>query len=90
MVLELPMPDQAAREAIFGIELRKKPVAPDVDVKELARRCDGQTGADIAFVCRKATMNALREQFAGSAATLSVAQEHFDAALAELKGRGGR
>ena len=87
LVLELPMPGQAAREAIFGIELRKKPLATDVDVDELARRSDGRSGADIAFVCRKAAMLALREQFATDAAELSVARKHFDAALLELKGR---
>ena len=92
LVMELPMPDQAAREAIFGIELRKKKLAPDVDLKELACLSDGQSGADIAFVCRKATMLALREQFsivgaAGTAATLSVARKHFDAVLLELKNR---
>ena len=89
LVLELPMPDQASREAIFGIELRKKPLAPDVDVEDLARQCDGQNGADIAFVCRKATMLALREQFSLGAAELSVARKHFDAALLELKSRAG-
>jgi len=89
LVLELPMPDQAAREAIFAIELRKKPLATDVDVKELARCSDGQSGADIAFVCRKAAMLALREQFPQSvgAGELSIARKHFDAALAELKNR---
>ena len=35
LVLELPLPDAAARESIFRIELRQKPLAPDVDVKNL-------------------------------------------------------
>ncbi|MDR1620742.1 MAG: CDC48 family AAA ATPase [Synergistaceae bacterium] len=86
LVLELPMPDQAAREAIFGIELRKKPLAADVDMKELARLAEGQSGADIAFVCRKATMLALRRQLAQDAPLL-VGRVHFDAALTELKSR---
>ena len=92
LVLELPMPDTAAREAIFGVELRKKPLAPDVDVQELARLSEGQSGADIAFVCRKASMLALREQFSLSspAAELSVKRKHFDAALLELKNRASR
>ena len=29
LVLELPLPDAAARESIFRIELRQKPLAPD-------------------------------------------------------------
>ena len=36
LVLELPLPDAAARESIFRIELRQKPLASDVDVKNLA------------------------------------------------------
>jgi len=36
------------------------PLAEDVDLKELARRTEGYTGADIAAVCREAAMNAMR------------------------------
>ncbi|MDR2529426.1 MAG: CDC48 family AAA ATPase [Synergistaceae bacterium] len=81
LVLELPLPDPAAREAIFGIELRKKPLASDVDVKELARLTEGRSGADIAFVCRKAAMLALRERFSQDMAEFHVGREHFNAAL---------
>jgi transitional endoplasmic reticulum ATPase len=87
LVLELPLPDLAAREAIFEIELRKKPLSPDVDRKELARLTEGRSGADIAFVCRKATMRALREQFSKGNAEPLVERTHFDAALLELKKR---
>jgi transitional endoplasmic reticulum ATPase len=87
LVLELPLPDQAAREAIFEIELRKKPLAPDVDRRELARLAEGRSGADIAFICRKATILALREQFSRGDAEPLVGRVHFDAALLELKNR---
>jgi transitional endoplasmic reticulum ATPase len=97
LVLELNMPDQAAREAIFGIELRKKPLSDKVDPAELARATQGHSGADIAFVCRKATMLAMREQFSlpGQAAGESpprspdflIEPKHFEAALLELKHR---
>jgi transitional endoplasmic reticulum ATPase len=90
LVLELPMPNQSVREAIFGIELRKKPLAPNVDVSELARLTEGQSGADVAFVCRKATMLALRRQFAENAPQLVVERDHFHAALRELKNRRPR
>ena len=61
LVLELPLPDPAAREAIFGIALRKEPLSDDVDMKDLARLTEGRSGADIVSVCRKAAMLALRE-----------------------------
>jgi transitional endoplasmic reticulum ATPase len=99
LVLELPLPDLAARETIFGIELRKKPLAPDVNAGELARLTEGMSGADIAFICRKATMLALRQCFPGgkwdlatsapqnafSEAKFLIERRHFDAALLEMK-----
>ncbi|MDR1377565.1 MAG: CDC48 family AAA ATPase [Synergistaceae bacterium] len=101
LVLELPLPNLAAREKIFSIELRKKPLAPGVNgvnVEELARLTDGLSGADIAFICRKATMLALRECFAGGGGGLVpqtatsdvqflVERKHFDTALLEIKRR---
>lgn len=60
IVLELPLPDKDARKEIFKIELRKKNLAPDVDLDELADKTEGLTGADIAKICRKAALNALK------------------------------
>ena len=87
LVLELPLPDQLARETIFGIELRKKPLSAEVNTKELARLTEGRSGAEIAFVCRKATMLALREQLARNADEPLLERKHFDAALLELKNK---
>lgn len=89
LLLELPLPDLATRETIFGIELRKKPLSIDVNTKELARLTDGCSGAEIAFVCRKATMLALREQFADKDTDKKplLERKHFDSALLELKNR---
>ncbi|AHF80684.1 CDC48 family AAA ATPase [Thermococcus paralvinellae] len=56
----VPAPDEKARYEIFKVHTRKMPLAEDVDLKELAKRTDGYTGADIAAVCREAAMNAMR------------------------------
>ncbi len=91
LVLELPLPDAAARESIFRIELRQKPLAPDVDVKNLAALTEGASGADIAFVCRKATTEALKAHLRGEGereeGSLCLERAHFDAALGELQKR---
>ena len=89
MLLELPLPDRAARETIFKIELRKKPLSPEVDIQELARLTENCSGADIAFVCRRGTMLALREQFSSSSPDkdLLLERKFFDFALLELKQR---
>ena len=91
LVLELPLPDAAARESIFRIELRQNPLAPDVDVKNLAALTGGASGADIAFVCRKATTEALKAHLRGEGereeGSLCLERAHFDAALGELQKR---
>ena len=87
LVLELPLPDVAARESIFRIELRQKPLAPDVDVKNLAALTEGASGADITFVCRKATTEALKAHLKREGSSLCLERAHFDAALGELQKR---
>ena len=87
LVLELPLPDTAAREAIFRIELRQKPLAPDIDLGDLARRTEGASGADIAFLCRKATTEAIKALLKRGGDSLCLERVHFDTALGELQKR---
>jgi transitional endoplasmic reticulum ATPase len=98
MVLELPMPDMAAREEIFSIELRGKKLADDVSLKNLAALTENCSGADIAFICRRASMLALREktdrnaqtpdaQTSKNASDLFVERRHFDAATVDLQNK---
>ena len=56
-------PDFKARIEIFKVHTKRMPLAPDVDLEELARKTEGYTGADIAAVCREAAILALREEF---------------------------
>ncbi|RRD65676.1 CDC48 family AAA ATPase [Fretibacterium sp. OH1220_COT-178] len=84
LVLELPLPDAAAREEIFRIELRQKPLAPDIDIKALAALTEGTSGADIAFVCRKATTEAIKTLMLEGHGELRLERPHFDTALREL------
>jgi len=58
-LLMLP-PDQPAREAILRYHLRDRPVA-GIDLRKLAQRTDGLTGADLAHVCETATEQALMD-----------------------------
>lgn len=63
-LIELPLPDVAARLAIFKVHTRVRPLAGDVDLVELAGACKGQSGADIELVCRNACLTAIREYLA--------------------------
>ena len=86
LVLELPRPDGAAREKIFEIHLRKKPLSSEIRISTLARLTDGRTGGDIAFVCKKASMLAIRECLkAGGEGDPLLEWRHFESALGDLK-----
>ena len=59
-LVEIPMPDEGERLAIFRIHTRGKPLAPDVDLSVLAKDSQGLAGADIEAICRKAATLAIR------------------------------
>lgn len=61
LVFELPLPDTKAREEIFEIHTRGKPLTKDVDLPGLAQITEGCSGADIANVCLRASLIAIRE-----------------------------
>jgi transitional endoplasmic reticulum ATPase len=54
------VPDQPGRREILGIHTRGMPLAPDVDLDDLARRTYGFVGADIASLAREAALEAVR------------------------------
>jgi vacuolar protein-sorting-associated protein 4 len=56
----IPLPDQAAREAIYKFNTRGVEL-DDVDFDVLAEITEGYSGADIAMVCRDAIMTPIRE-----------------------------
>ena len=60
-LLELPKPDEKTREEIFKIHTKGKPLAEDVNLKNLAKETTGLVGSDIEAICKKASMLAIRE-----------------------------
>ncbi len=79
-LIYVPPPDEKARLEIFKVHTRNMPLAEDVDLKELARKTEGYTGADIAAVCREAAMIALREEFK----VRPIRMKHFLEALKKV------
>jgi cell division protease FtsH len=51
----MPLPTLKAREQIFRIHFKDKPVAQDVDFELLAHQTEGRTGADIAAFANEAS-----------------------------------
>jgi transitional endoplasmic reticulum ATPase len=61
LLLEVPVPDDKVKEEIFRIHTKNKPLAGDIDLKALAKEADGMAGSDIEFICRKASVFAIKE-----------------------------
>ncbi len=98
LLFELPLPDRKTREEIFKIHTKNKPLAANVDLTELADKTDNRTGSDIEFVCRKASMFAVREYIEHNSAQkqtrangeLEVSRQHFEQALRMLNDQNGK
>jgi transitional endoplasmic reticulum ATPase len=57
----VPLPDQESRESILKAQLRKTPVASDVDMAFIASKTHGFSGADLGFVTQRAVKLAIKE-----------------------------
>ncbi|MDQ8701851.1 ATP-dependent zinc metalloprotease FtsH [Streptomyces sp. LHD-70] len=55
-------PDRNGREAILKIHTRDIPLAPDVDLAQVARTTPGMTGADLANLANEAALLAVKRQ----------------------------
>ncbi|WIA09999.1 hypothetical protein OEZ85_010211 [Tetradesmus obliquus] len=82
VLLYVPPPDAAGREAILRLHTGAMPLAADVDLAGLAAASHGFTGAELAGLCREAAMSALREDLTGAQ---NVANRHFLAAQASTR-----
>ncbi len=78
-IVYVPVPDQQGRLDIFRSHTRKMALDRDVDLAKLADITERFTGADIAGVCMKAGLFALRE----NPEARSVTMEHFFQAVKE-------
>ncbi len=87
-VIEIPKPDAQAREEIFKVHTQNKPLARNVRLSGLAAETEGLVGADIASICQKASLLAIRE-FLESEETdlekLVIDKKYFMAAMKDAR-----
>ncbi len=69
-IIEVPKPDARGRRHIFEIHTKKKPLASDVNLEKLVEITDGFTGAEIAGVCNRAAITALKRHVEGQVKTV--------------------
>jgi transitional endoplasmic reticulum ATPase len=60
-LIYIPLPDEKSRESILKSNLRKSPLAPDVDLVYLAKVTHGFSGADLTEICQRACKLAIRQ-----------------------------
>jgi katanin p60 ATPase-containing subunit A1 len=60
----IPLPSEEGRKRLFHLYLKSVKLNADVDVAQLARESQGYSGADIANVCRDASMTPMRNHIA--------------------------
>jgi transitional endoplasmic reticulum ATPase len=60
-LIYIPLPDQPSRLGVLKANLRKTPLAKDVDINFLANITDGFSGADLTEISQKAAKSAVRD-----------------------------
>ncbi|CCE63531.1 hypothetical protein TPHA_0F00440 [Tetrapisispora phaffii CBS 4417] len=76
--IEFPPPTVAARAEILKIHSRKMNLTRGINLKKVAEKMNGCSGADVKGVCTEAGMYALRER------RIHVTQEDFELAVAKV------
>jgi transitional endoplasmic reticulum ATPase len=93
-LLYVPPPDMNSRLQIIKIHTKKKPLAENISVEQLARETEGYTGADIASLASAAVMLALREhvsryedpqQADSHVQELKIQMKHFEEAMKKIR-----
>jgi len=90
LLLELPIPDEKARLEIFEIHTKGKPLAKEVDLKTLAHATDNYVGSDVEFICRRASLSAIRDYVSKEKKDYSnfeIKAKHFNQAIKEMAER---
>ncbi len=88
VVIELPKPDLEARKQIFKVHTQGKPLESKISLESLAQDTDGWVGADIASLCQKASLLAIREFLDSKEEDLEqliIRERHFMEAIHDIK-----
>ena len=95
-IIELGLPNEEARKQILAVHLRNKPLGENIFVDKLAARCFNASGAELAAVCNRAALSALRRAVqacksdeAPNKLTVLIEQHDFDEVIAEMFGKEG-
>jgi len=80
--IEFPNPTESSRVDILRIHSRRMNLTRGIDLKKVADRMGGASGAELKAVCTEAGMYALRER------RVHVTQEDFEMAVSKVLKKG--
>jgi len=80
-VLYVAPPDHDTRKQIIDIQLKRIPHSPSISVDSLAEKTAGFSGAEVATICKEASMLALEEDLNAQ----QVTDHHFQRALKDAR-----
>jgi len=80
-LIYVPAPDEKARLAILKVHTKEMPLDPEVNIKELAKKMEGYTGAEIEGVAREAALICLKENKMKAA---KIKNSHLEAAMKKI------
>lgn len=63
-LIYVPLPDEEGRFGILSAQLRKTPMAKDVNIRFIASKTHGFSGADLGFITQRAAKIAIKESIA--------------------------
>ncbi|MFA4902383.1 MAG: CDC48 family AAA ATPase [Desulfobaccales bacterium] len=84
-IVQIPPADEADRREIFAVHLRNKPLAKGISAAKLAARTEGLSGAEIAAVCDKAALAAVRRAVAAEIAQSGAGEAKVLITLSDLE-----
>jgi transitional endoplasmic reticulum ATPase len=89
-IIEVPKPDAKGRRHILEIHTRKKPLDSDVDLSKIVEMTDGYSGAELAAICNRAAISALKRHVDGqtkSVKEIKITQQDLVDATTKVKAK---
>ena len=84
-IIEVPKPDAKGRKHILEIHTKKKPLDKDVELAKIVDITEGYSGAELAAICNRAAIAALRRHVSGQTKSIKeikiTQQDLVDAAV---------
>lgn len=84
-MLYVHMPDEKSRLEILKVHTKDGKLANDVNLKEIAGKTEGYSGADLAALVREAGMTAIRERIKNKSGTVEISKNDFNDAIEVVK-----